>query len=63
LVIEVFTENGFFVVRNNLQKKNIVETSNQRGLANLASFYKYLSDQEIVVEDNGKHFTIKIPLI
>jgi ligand-binding sensor domain-containing protein len=63
LLIEVFTENGYFVVRNNLQKKNIVETSNQRGLANLASFYKYLSDQEIVVEDDGEHFTIKIPLI
>lgn len=63
LLIEVFTENGYFVVRNNLQKKNIVETSNQRGLANLASFYKYLSDQEIVVEDDGKYFTIKIPLI
>ena len=63
LLVEVFTENGYFVVRNNLQKKNIVETSNQRGLANLASFYKYLSDQEIVVEDDGQHFTIKIPLI
>ncbi len=63
LVVEIFSENGFLVVRNNLQKKNFVESSNGRGLVHLKSFYKYLSDQDIEIEENGKHYTIKIPLV
>lgn len=63
LVVEVFVENSYLVVRNNLQKKNFVETSNRQGLSNLKSFYHYLSDREIVVVEDGAFFTIKIPLL
>ncbi|GAB3958663.1 hypothetical protein GCM10028805_53430 [Spirosoma harenae] len=35
----------WLVVTNNLQKKKFVETSNRQGLANLTSFYRYLSDR------------------
>ncbi len=63
LVIEVFVEDGYLVVQNNLQKKTFVETSNKRGLSNLKSFYKYLSDKEIAVVEDGMKFTIKIPLL
>ncbi|MBX2929785.1 MAG: histidine kinase [Saprospiraceae bacterium] len=63
LVVEVLVENDYLVVRNNLQKKKVVETSNRRGLTHLRSFYQYLSDRRIeVVEEDGV-FTIKIPLI
>lgn len=63
LVVDVTVEDGFLVVRNNLQKKKFVETSNKRGLSNLQSFYRYLSDKPIVVEEDEAFFTIKIPLI
>jgi hypothetical protein len=63
LIINVTTEGDYLVVRNNLQKKKFVETSNKRGLANLKSFYHYLSDLPILVEENEAFFTIKIPLI
>ncbi len=63
LVVDVSEEEGYLVVRNNLQKKKFVETSNKRGLTNLKSFYRYLSDKEIVVVEDGQFFTIKIPLI
>lgn len=63
LVIEVTVEEGYLVVRNNLQKKKFVETSNKRGLENLKSFYKYLTDKEIQVQEDGQFFAIKIPLI
>ncbi|MBI1226542.1 MAG: hypothetical protein GC192_15010 [Bacteroidetes bacterium] len=63
LEIDVTVEGGYLVVRNNLQKKKFVETSNKRGLSNLQSFYNYLSDKPIVVEEDEQFFTIKIPLI
>jgi len=63
LVIDIFTQQDYLVVKNNLQKKQVVETSNKQGLANLVSLYRYLSDRPMVIEENEKEFMIKIPLI
>jgi ligand-binding sensor domain-containing protein len=63
LVIDVTVEEGYLVVRNNLQKKKFVETSNKRGLANLQSFYRYLSDKPIEVAEDEQFFRIRIPLV
>lgn len=63
LVVDVFVENDCLVVRNNLQKKSFVETSNRKGLVSLRSFYRYLSDRNIETTDDGQFFTIKIPLL
>ncbi len=63
LIIDVYTENGFIIVKNNLQKKKFVGTSNKQGLENLSSLYNYLSRKpvEIIADDN--FFTIKTPLL
>jgi len=63
LVVDVTVEDGYVVVCNNLQRKKFVETSNKRGLANLQSFYRYLSDKAILVEEDEQFFKIKVPLI
>jgi LytS/YehU family sensor histidine kinase len=63
LHIDIFSENGYLVLRNNLQKKNFVETSNKQGLVNLQSLYRYLSNKPIHIQEDEKYFTIKIPLI
>ncbi|NCI48983.1 hypothetical protein GWC95_03555 [Sediminibacterium roseum] len=63
LVIDIFVNDGYLLVRNNLQKKRFVETSNKQGLDNLVSLYKYLSDEPMLVEETETHFTVKIPLI
>lgn len=63
LVIRVYTENDYLVVSNNLQKKNMVETSNKKGLAQFETLYRYLSDKPIVIGETATHFTIRIPLI
>ncbi len=51
------------VVRNNLQKKNYVETSNKRGLDNLINLYHYISDKPVEIIETMDSFTVKIPLI
>jgi ligand-binding sensor domain-containing protein len=63
LVIDIFIENDYLVVKNNLQKKNRVETSNRKGLTQFISLYKYFIDLPVLIEERDKYFQIKIPLI
>ncbi len=63
LIIELLIEDDCMVVRNNLQKKKFVETSNRQGLANMESLYRYLSKIPMQIIENQTHFIVKIPLI
>jgi len=63
LVIEIFIEEDYVVVKNNLQKKNKVETSNKQGLESLKKLYRYLSQQPVVVNETALYYEIRIPLI
>lgn len=63
LVINMYVENGYLLVKNNLQKKSFVDTSNKQGLDNILSLYKYLSDRPMLIEEDTHYFTVKIPLI
>ena len=63
LVIDMYTENGYLVVKNNLQRKQVVESSNKQGLSNLRSLYRYLTDKPLIIEEQEDHFLIRIPLI
>lgn len=63
LVVEIAAENGWLVVRNNLQRKEFVETSNKQGLESLRTLYQYLTAEPMNIQEDETHFTIKIPLI
>jgi len=63
LVIDLYVEDDCLVVRNNLQRKNFVETSNKQGLVNMESLYRYLSNRKMIIEENERFFIVKIPLI
>jgi hypothetical protein len=63
LVIDIFIAGDYIVVKNNLQRKKMVETSNKRGLAQFVSLYRYMSDLPVIIEQNDQTFEIRIPLI
>lgn len=63
LIIEIFIENNMIQVRNNLQLKNFVETSNKQGLKNMQSLYQFLSERPMIIEQTESFFTVKIPLL
>ena len=63
LMIKVYVEDDYIVVKNNLQKKAIVETSNKMGLDNLKSLYHYLTEKPLIIESLPQEFKVKIPLI
>jgi LytS/YehU family sensor histidine kinase len=64
LKIEMESENGFIVVKNNLQKKKtIISGKEPLGLENLKKRYAYLSRVAVeVIESDGK-FIVKLPII
>jgi ligand-binding sensor domain-containing protein len=63
LVIDIFVDGEFIVVRNNLQRYRIVETSNKKGLASLQTLYRYYSDKPVEIGEDTHYFTVKIPLL
>lgn len=63
LVVDIYSVQDMLIVRNNLQKKNYVETSNKKGLANLQSLYSYLSDRPVDVRTDNGFFQVTIPLL
>jgi len=63
LVVDIYSEDGFVIVKNNLQRYRFVETSNKKGLASLMTLYKYYSDKPMEIKEDEKYFIIKIPLL
>jgi ligand-binding sensor domain-containing protein len=63
LMIDIYQEDGYIVTRNNLQRKNCVETSNRQGLSNLKTLYYYLSNKPVLITETETYFFVKVPLI
>jgi ligand-binding sensor domain-containing protein len=63
LRIQINVEQDHIIVRNNLQRYAIVESSNKHGLSNLKKLYGFYTDKPILIIDDGKWFTVKIPLL
>lgn len=63
LLVDIFVEDDYMLVKNNLQRYRIVETSNKKGLASLQTLYRYYSDKPVVINEDEHYFTVKIPLL
>ncbi len=64
LLIEISTTQiGQLQVRNNLQPKHSRPVSNGVGLANIIAKYRMLTAHQIVIDDQGGHFTVLLPLL
>jgi len=63
LVVSIYCEEGYIVVKNNLQRKSIVKDSGGIGLDNIRSRYQHLTDRVVLVEETADEFIVKIPVI
>lgn len=64
LVIEIFTTAGNkLVVNNNLQRRTVKAPSNRVGLENIRAKYDLLNQRGFQVMEDGKNFTVVLPLI
>lgn len=62
LHIMVTSSGDYLSVKNNLQRKHAIETSNKHGLENLRNLYRYISDKQVEVVETPASFEIRIPL-
>jgi len=63
LMVEIIEEDGYIVVKNNLQPKKSEIVSNKIGLENIKSRYRYLSDKNVMIENSNGEFVVKIPVL
>lgn len=63
LKIDIFEENQYIVIKNNLQPKNSLDTSHKVGLQNLSHRYEFLGNKNILIDNDGQYFTVKLPII
>lgn len=63
LTIRLYSEKEAIVVANNLQEKEIREESTQRGLQNIKSRYRLLSNAQVLIEKTASEFRVTIPLL
>ena len=63
LHVDIYTDKDYIVVRNNLQRKRTVETSNKQGLRSMKTLYSYLTDRPMLIEETSDAFTVRIPLL
>lgn len=63
LLIQIYEEKGFIIVKNNRQLKNNKSKSIGIGLANISGRYYFSVSKEIEIIANENEFCIKLPLI
>ncbi len=63
LMVDIYIEKNYIIVKNNLQKKTIQESSTKIGLQNIINRYKYLTDKTVNVITTTKNFMVALPLL
>jgi hypothetical protein len=63
LTLDIYQEEQFIVVKNNLQFKETYGNGTSFGLTNLAERYKFLAGREIKIQKTAEHFIVKVPII
>jgi LytS/YehU family sensor histidine kinase len=63
LTITIYQHEDRIIIRNNLQKKTVRESSTNNGLANLAERYRLLSEDQIIIKEDTRSFSISLKLL
>lgn len=61
--IEIYTESSNIIVQNNMNPKLLNERSSGMGLQNITNRFNLLTDEKVEIKNDGKIFSVKIPLI
>lgn len=63
LYIRIFEQDGFLVVQNDLQKKEVLQDRKGVGLQNIVNRYAILTERHVLVQETKEHFTVKLPIL
>jgi LytS/YehU family sensor histidine kinase len=63
LTINVSISSNYVIVKNIINPKNYPTPTSKIGLGNLDHRYKLITKRNIIIENNFKSFTVKLPII
>ncbi len=64
LLVELFIENEkWLTLRNNINPKLSGEMGSKMGLQNITNRYNLLSGEPVLINNNGTHFTVSLPIL
>ena len=63
LEINIFEENGYLHIQNNINRKETLGKSTKVGLRNIADRYGLITNKNVLIENNHTKFTVSIPLL
>ncbi|GGK20341.1 histidine kinase [Yeosuana aromativorans] len=63
LHIKIFEDDGYLVVENNLQPKQIVKKSSGVGLENIKQRYHLLTNKKVNINQQASRFAVAIPML
>ncbi len=63
LHIKIYLENGFLVIENNLQKKEVLQDRKGVGLQNIIDRYALISKKKMIIEQSEDSFKVKLPIL
>lgn len=63
LHVRIYEEDGYLIVQNDLQKKEVLQDRRGVGLQNIVNRYAILTTRKVVVEETEKYFTVKLPVL
>ena len=63
LEINIYEENGYLQIQNNINPKETIGKSTKVGLQNIVDRYGLISDRNVIIENNNKTFKVSLPLL
>jgi hypothetical protein len=63
LHIRIFEKDGYLIVQNDLQKKQVLQDRKGVGLQNIVNRYAILTTRNVLVQETNEHFTVKLPIL
>jgi len=63
LTINVSVFSGYVVIKNPIKPKNYGGPTSRIGLSNLDNRYRLITKRNIIIENNFKFFTVKLPIL
>ncbi len=63
LHIRIFEQDGYLVVQNDFQKKEVLQDRRGVGLQNIVSRYAIITARKVQIEQTEQYFTVKLPVL
>ena len=63
LKVTITEEDGYLVVTNNFNPKNVLEKGTEVGLKNIVDRYNLITLKKVTIEKTAEKFTVKLPLL